>query len=116
MLQKIGTINDFQMNYQEVLALPDEVRLKIQEIVNVLDEAYGSDRNVFEELGGFLQVVETASQWKEFVRDTGIDKELYEFVEDINGQYIYLLYLKSDDYSIAVIAPKDVVDIELRYE
>lgn len=116
MIQKIGTVKEFHMNNQYLVVLPNEVRVKIEEIVSILDEAYGSDRNVLEELGGFVQVVQTTSQWKEFVKDNCIDKELYEFVEDINGQYVYLLYLKSDDYSIAVIVPKYIVDIELKYE
>lgn len=116
MIQKIGTVKEFHMNYQDLVVLPNEVQLKIQEIVSILDEAYGSERNVLQDLGGFVQVVKTTSQWREFVKDNCIDKELYEVIENINGQYVYLLYLKSDDYSIAVIAPKDIVNIELRYE
>ena len=116
MIQKIGTMKEFQMNHQDLAVLPEKVQLKIQEIISILDEAYGSDRNVLEELGGFVQVIQTPSQWKQFLETNYIDKEMYEFVEDINGQYSYLLYLKSDDYSIAVIAPKEILDIELRYE
>lgn len=116
MLQKIGTINEFHMNHQELLTLPDEVRLKIQEVVSILDEAYGSERDVMKSLGGFVQVLKTASEWKQFFQKNYIDKDQYEFVEDINSQYVYLLYVVSADYAIAVIIPKSELDIELRYE
>lgn len=116
MLKKMGTINEFQRNYQEILELPHEVGLKIQEIINILDEAYGTSRNILKELGGFVQVLKSISEWKQFLKDNNIDKELYEFVEDIDGQYVYLLYVVSADYSIAIIIPKSEVDIELIYE
>ena len=116
MLPRIGTKLEYRLNQEAFSKLPKDVLMKMEEILDILDSAYGEMRNVMTDLGGFVQVLQTPSQWKQFLEDNSIDKEMYEFVEDINGQYIYLLYLKSDDYSIAVIAPKDILDIELRYE
>lgn len=116
MLPRIGKKLEYTLNQEVFSKLPKEVLMKMEEILDILDSAYGEMRNVMTDLGGFVQVLQSPSQWKQFLEYNSIDKEMYEFVEDINGQYIYLLYLKSDDYSIAVITPKDIIDIELRYE
>lgn len=116
MLPKIGTKEGYSLDKGAFLSLPQEVLLKIEDIIDVLDSAYGEARNIMTDLGGFVQVVQTFSQWKQFVEDNYIDKDLYEFVEAIEGQYLYVLYVVSADYSIAVIAPKYVIDIELSYE
>lgn len=109
MLPKLASIKEYDMNYQQFSVLPIEVNSKIKEQLMILDEAYGVGRSSIENIGGYIQVIQTASQWKEFIKTEQIDKELYEFVEFISIEYVYMVYVVGNDFSIGVITPKDVL-------
>lgn len=55
---------------------PKEVVDSINETINILDENYGSDRDVDKDLGGYIQVIETLEELK--LLKEGILKALVE--------------------------------------
>lgn len=114
MLPKLASMKEYNMKNEYFLGLPIEVISKIKEQLVILDEAYGSDRSSIENTGGYIQVIQSALEWNEFLEIEQIERELYEFVEHVNNEYIYMVYILSDDFSIGVIVPQSMVDIQLR--
>lgn len=112
MLPRVGTTKDTELNKEWISKLPPELVSKMKEIVEILDDNYSADRNVLESLGGYCQVVQRDCEWKEFLKNSRVDKLAYEFVEGINAEYVYILYLLSSDYSLAVLIKRSVVNFE----
>lgn len=61
-------------------------------------------------------MVRSDCEWKEFLENNRIDKLDYEFVEAINDEYVYILYLLSSDYSVAVLIKRSIVDFDFEEE
>lgn len=105
---KLVTIGDID----KVKHLPVEVIDSIKEVLDVFDEAYGSDRREID-LGGlvvtieseldlkvmkdsvFLDVWEEQPEWEKIIMTVG-NKEWYQF-----------LFVMSSDYSIVLVGEKD---------
>ena len=94
MLPKIATLKEYEMKNEYFLDLPKEVISKMKEQLNILDDAYGTDRTCIEKSGGYIQILKSTSEWNAFVAIEQIDESLYEFVERINNEYIYMVYMK----------------------
>ncbi len=45
--------------------LDKEVREKVEEVLTILDEEYGEDRNIIKDLGGFVALIEDITDIKE---------------------------------------------------
>ena len=114
MLPKLASMKEYNMKNEYFLGLPIEVISKIKEQLVILDEAYGESRRSIDNIGGYIQVIQSASEWNEFLEVEQVERELYEFVEHVNNEYIYMVYILSDDFSIGVIVPQSMVDIQLR--
>lgn len=111
MLPKLATVNDLGMNNEYFLGLPKEVLSKMKEQLSILDEAYGEERNIVENSGGYIQVIENTSEWNKFISEEQIEEELYEFVEGINNEYAYMVYVIGNDFSIGVIVSKEIINL-----
>lgn len=116
MFPRVGTTKDIELNKESLSTLPSELVSKMKEIVEILDTNYSADRNILESLGGYCQVVQSDCEWKEFLKNSRVDKLAYEFVESINDEYVYILYMMSSDYSVAVLIKLSVVDFEFEEE
>lgn len=116
MFPRVGTTKDIELNKEWVSKLPPELVSKMKEIVEILDDNYSADRNILESLGGYCQVVQSECEWKGFLENSSVDKLAYEFVEGINAEYVYILYLLSSDYSVAVPIKRSAVDFEFEEE
>lgn len=114
MLPKLASIEEYNMKNECFLGLPIEVISKIKEQLVTLDEAYGENRRSIDSIGGYIQVIQSALEWNEFLEVEQVERELYEFVEHINDDYIYIVYVLNDDFSVGVVVPQSMVDIQLR--
>lgn len=104
----IGT----EHNYQEQMErLKDDVPPKVLELlykrVLIYDEAYGPDRKLDKDLGGFCVVITDQERGTEIYKKAfsvyGLQEGLYEYrdrIEDDGVVWIEELYLISSDYGI----------------
>ncbi|MDK0934392.1 hypothetical protein P5F48_14600 [Clostridium perfringens] len=106
-------------NESQLVELKDysiEVIKSISETIEILNENYGENRNVDEDLGGYVLVVESIEDVKEL--KNGILKDILpEYTDEIicseGVNYTSSLFLLSSDFSVVVIAEEELSKILL---
>lgn len=92
-----------------VKELPTEVLSKIEDIIEILDENYGTERTA-EDLGGYVAVVDKAGI-KE-LKQNQLKGIIPEYIDEIEGaEYISALFLCSNDFSIVVVCKKQLKNL-----
>ena len=96
---------------EELSDYPVEVIRSISEIIEILNENYGENRNVDKDLGGYVLVVESVEDVKEL--KNGMLKEILpEYTDEIicseGVNYTSSLFLLSSDFSVVVIADEEL--------
>ncbi|HHD2718509.1 TPA: hypothetical protein ACOTHS_002115 [Clostridium perfringens] len=104
--KQLGDLSDY----------PIEVIQSISEIIEILNENYGENRNVDKDLGGYVLVVENIEEVKEL--KNGILKDILpEYTDEIicseGVNYTSSLFLLSSDFSVVVIAEEELSKILL---
>ena len=111
----VGTKRQFK-DLQETLSqiLSERVLTSLYDKVALLDEYYGSARNLQKDLGGYCVVfptIEDCTESYQTVLDKHyIQKELYEYrKEHTDGDCCWIeeLYMISSDYGIVLFYPKN---------
>lgn len=100
----------------ELSNYPVEVIKSISETIEILNENYGENRDVDKDLGGYVLVVESVEDVKEF--KNGMLKDvLPEYTDEIicseGVNYTSSLFLLSSDFSVVVIADEELSKILL---
>ncbi|EDT13655.1 hypothetical protein [Clostridium perfringens] len=90
---------------------PVEVIKSISETIEIFNENYGETRNVDKDLGGYVLVVESEEDVKEL--KNGMLKDILpEYTDEIKCSegvnYTSSLFLLSSDFSVVVIAEKEI--------
>lgn len=96
---------------KELKEYPKEVLESIESTLDVLDENYRVDRDIAEDLGGYVIVAETVTDVEEIRENIlkGTVAEYTDIIECSEGvNYTSSLFLISDDYSIVVIATEEI--------
>lgn len=100
----------------ELSDYPVEVIKSISEIIEILNENYGENRNVDKDLGGYVLVVENIEDVKE-LRNGMLKDILPEYIDEIicseGVNYTSSLFLLSSDFSVVVIADEELSKILL---
>lgn len=92
-----------------VKELPLGVKAIIEDIIEILDENYGTERTA-KDLGGYIVVVDKAGI--EELRQHQLKGIVPEYIDEIEGtDYISVLFLCSSDFSIVVICKKELKDL-----
>ena len=104
MLYRIGTVN-------EIATLPSHIPLSVLEklhfCVSTLDTAYGSPRDYLH-IGGYCLVIETVSDFFSLSALIDIENQPHEWAERLDGNFLSLLYLLGDDFSIVLFMPAEI--------
>ena len=101
-----------QLNLLE--GYPKEVVASVNETIGILNDNYGTDRDVDKDLGGYIQVIESLGELK--LLKNGILQGLVEeysdeICTDENGDtYNSTLYITSSDYNVMVITKNEMTD------
>lgn len=100
----------------KVKYLPMNVVKKINELLQVLDIEYGSERDIARDLGGYVAVVEQAGDIEQLKKiNLDIEAEISEWVDEVadegNVVWTVALFILSDDYSIVVVTKVDTIDL-----
>ena len=95
----------------EVNNIPVEVIEFVRELIVILNEAYGEDRNVESDLGGYVLIAENIVDIEILKQDKlqCLVPEYTDVIEVINGEnYTSSLYLLSSDFSIVVVCTEEL--------
>jgi hypothetical protein len=98
------------------LELTNEVIKSMEESINIMNEEYGNDRNIYTELGGFLVLLELEADVEE-LRNKNLKDIMPEYTDEIiseNGvSYYASLFLLSSDYSLMIYSNKKLHELLL---
>lgn len=92
-------------------SIPVEVIEFVRELIVILNEAYGEDRNVESDLGGYVLIAENIVDIEILKQDKlqCLVPEYTDVIEVINGEnYTSSLYLPSSDFSIVVVCTEEL--------
>lgn len=96
-----------------------EMLQEAEEIVRLLNDNYGANRNVDKDLGGYIALLESKEDVAE-IKANSIKGLLPEYTDIIksndNIDYYSSLFLLSDDYSIVVFSTKELHEILIEKE
>lgn len=96
-----------------------EVIEEAEEIITLLDENYGVNRDVDKDLGGYIVLLESKENVAEIKANSikGLLPEYTDIIKSDEGiDYYSSLFLLSDDYSIVVFSTKELHEIILEKE
>lgn len=113
MLYRIGTKAEAQTMQTK---LPKSAYRELLRCADILDEAYGAERNYLK-VGGYFMIAETYEDICKIKKVVDYETALCEWVKLIPGIYAYIsvLYLLGDDYSVVIfmplaVAPKTILN------
>ena len=95
----------------ELNNLPVEVIESIRETVNILNESYGANRNIDNDLGGYIVIVENIVDIEILKQDKlkSLIPEYTDIIECSEGvNWTSSLFLLSSDYSIIVVTTEEL--------
>ena len=90
-----------------------------EEIIPLLDENYGINRDVDKELGGYILIAESEEDVVDIKANIikGLLPEYTDIIKSDDGiDYYSSLFLLSDDYSIVVFSTKELHEILIEKE
>ena len=105
----LGTLKDLD----EVHIGDCDLNMALHNYLSVLDENYGRDRNVYEDDGGFAIIIEDEEQLQEASTYVNLETDIYEYIEEINENYIYMLKLCNNEFSIMIYIRKVLCSEEI---
>ena len=95
----------------EVNNIPLEVTESIRVTIDILNENYGADRDINNDLGGYVLIAENIVDIEILKQDKlqGLVPEYTDVIEVVNGEnYTSSLYLLSSDFSIVVVTTEEL--------
>lgn len=91
---------------------PDQLQSALLEVLKVLDDNYGSDRNVMSDYGGYIILTMAEEDLPQIERDLNIEitvDGVPEYVDVIRCEnketYTSSLFLLGSDYGVMVVMP-----------
>lgn len=96
---------------EELRYYPIEVINSISETIEILDDNYGANRNVDNDLGGYILIAENIVVIAMLKQDRlrCLVPEYTDVIEISNGEkYTSSLYLLSSDYAIVVVTTEEL--------
>lgn len=92
-------------------SIPVEVIEFVRELIIILNEAYGEDRNVESDLGGYVLIAENIVDIEIFKQEKlkGLVPEYTDIIEcseEVN--WTFSLFLLSSDFSIVVVTTEEL--------
>ena len=96
---------------RKVINYPEEVIDSIYEIIEILDDNYGQNRNIYNDLGGYVLVAENIVDIEIFKQEKlkGLVPEYTDIIEcseEVN--WTFSLFLLSSDYAITVVTTEEL--------
>lgn len=109
-MRKVGTVADILPLKDE---LPEEVYQEALNIVTMLDEMFGEDRDIDLDDGGFVMIAHTAEDLESFTEEhVPLDSDCLEYVDYVKTSstpYLNAFYLVNEhEFGISLFLPIDI--------
>lgn len=103
MLYRIGTTQEADSLCSQ---LPPAAAEKLLRSISLIDAWYGSARDYLE-VGGYSILIDSVKDIAELKAIVDIDNHPCKWCSriDENGEYLYVIYLMNDDFTITVFMP-----------
>lgn len=111
MIHKLGTMSDLM----SLPSLNPNARKIIENDLAILDENYGSDRDIDNDYGGYVLYCDYGTKTEELKERFNYIEHTPEFVDLILG-YCHAVYVLSDEYAVSVIISIDDAPKEIKNE
>lgn len=96
------------------MGLDSSVLSIIEEQLDILDENYGSERDIDSDLGGYVLILESKEDVIK-VKENILKDIIPEYVDNIECEggklYCLSLFLLSSDYAVILVATKELMDM-----
>lgn len=108
---KLGKVKELQ----SVVGLPIEVEDAVKELLEILDNEYGEERDVDKDLGGFVAVIESEQDFQILKQEHYLDVKEQEpewIINTVTNKkeiWKQALFVMSSDYSIVVVGVEDIL-------
>ena len=91
--------------------ITDKLKADISQSISILNTAYGVDRDVYNDLGGFCCIVSNEDDIKFLLDRWNVDifNDISEVTLEIDG-YIKKLFIISSDYAIVAYIKASLID------
>lgn len=111
----------FQRELYKIVGYPTEIVDEVRRIATILDQVYGDNRNVDEDMGGHIAMVQDENDVKKLNKDMYLYVEntcIPEFVNVINcsnGQaFSSSLVFCNNDTGISILMPIELTHVNLK--
>ena len=105
-MYRVGTVEEAKKIVRKV---PHDVYLEVLRIVDILDKAYGENRDVYNSDGGFVFIAENKKDLNYFIRHYFDPRngahEAVQVISTGKGPYLDLFFLCNNEFSINLILP-----------
>lgn len=112
MLYRIGTTAEIPSLPSH---FPEKLITEVFQGLVVLDCEYGEDRNYLES-GGYSVILETCEDIQEFATTLDIVARPPEWATWIDDNFVSVLYILTDDFSIMVYMKSEIIPTLIRKE
>jgi hypothetical protein len=102
---KLGTANEID----KISHLSEEMKKSIQEDIKILDDNYGSIRDIDKDLGGYVVILDESKDILELNNaiKPSLNEAIFEYAKLVDG-YLKALYMLSSDFGIIVYIRKSI--------
>ena len=117
---KVGTVKEVECPVLKS-KVPMEVYQEALRVVTMLDEKFGDDRDVDEDDGGFVLVIESEEDLADFSAEyVELDSPTREYVELLptaKGNYFNIFFLYNEyEFGITLLIPRSIVPQKFQEE
>lgn len=110
---KVGTVRQLEESREVVIAIFGiEVYNDAMDMVSIMDENYGEDRDIFNDDGGYLVFLENADEKDAFIEETdseSIKEGYYEMAEKLdNEKFVREGYLFNNETMVFLYEPAEL--------
>jgi len=118
MFIRVGTVERYNEKKDEILEnFGEKILERTKEIVEMLDEEYGKDRDVFNSDGGWVVLIKNYKgfdDYDEHSETESLSESVYEYCNEIDfDPFVEVLYLVNNETGITVFMPKEIFETEL---
>lgn len=94
--------------------LPPTVQSMVTNVLSILDDAYGINRDLKKDLGGYVVLLESTNDIESF-KDTinvNLETAIFEYVDAVAG-YLGCLLLLGSDYHLYIVLPYSIAPLNI---
>lgn len=96
-------------NCTAFISLPSPVQTIVVNVLTILDDAYGTNRDLKKNLGGYVIILESSSDIESLkdIINVNLEAAIFEYIDAVSG-YLGCLLLLGSDYHLYFVMPYSI--------